>query len=69
MEILDAPPQGAQNVFKGIVAHRAYLGNFLYFFVNINEHMIRVQISHILKYAEGQEVYLFLNPEKCMILA
>jgi iron(III) transport system ATP-binding protein len=69
VEILEAPPKDSPNVFKGIVAHRAYLGNFLYFFVNINSQMIRVQISHILKYAEGQEVYLFLNPEKCMILA
>ena len=69
VEISDAPRPDVPNVFKGIVAHRAYLGNFLYYFVNINDHMIRVQISHILKYAEGQEVYLFLNPEKCMILA
>ena len=69
VEISDAPRPGAGNVFKGTVAHRAYLGNFLYFFVSIGDQMIRVQVSHILKYAEGQEVYLFLNPEKCMVLA
>ncbi|MEW6267201.1 MAG: ABC transporter ATP-binding protein [Thermodesulfobacteriota bacterium] len=69
VEISDTPRQDARNVFKGTVEHRAYLGNFLYFFVNISDQTIRVQVSHILKYAEGQEVYLFLNPEKCMILA
>ena len=68
VEISDAPRPGAPNVFKGVVEHRAYLGNFLYFFVKVKEQQLRVQVSHILKYEEGQEVYVILNPEKCMIL-
>jgi hypothetical protein len=44
------------------------LGNFLYFFVNVNGTMIRVQVPHHLPQEEGGEIYLFLNPEKCMIL-
>lgn len=68
VEIHDSPPQNSQNVFKGEIAHRAYLGNFLYLFVNINDHMIRVQAPHHLQHKEGQEVYLFINPEKCVIL-
>jgi ABC-type Fe3+/spermidine/putrescine transport system ATPase subunit len=69
VKILDAPPQaGEDNIIKGAIAHRAYLGNFLYFFVNANGTMIRVQVSHNVPLEEGQEVYLSLDPRKCMIL-
>jgi len=44
------------------------LGNLLYFFVNIDGTMIRVQVPHHVPQEEGQELYLFLNPQKCMIL-
>ena len=68
VEVFTEPPQTSENVFKGTIAHKAYLGNFLYFFVNINDTMIRVQVTHHLPQEEGQELYLFLNPQKCMIL-
>ena len=69
VEVYTEPPPGRQNLFKGTIAHRAYLGNFLYLFVNINDTMIRVQVAHHLPQKEGQELYLFLNPQKCMILS
>jgi hypothetical protein len=56
-------------VFKGTIAHKAYLGNFLFFFVSVNDTMIRVQVPHHLPQEEGQELYLYLNPEKCMLLS
>jgi len=68
VQILSNPPQETENLFKGTIAHRAYLGNFMFFFVNINGTMIRVQVPHHLPHEEGDEVYLFLNPQKCMIL-
>ena len=68
VEVFAEPPQDRENLFKGTVAHKAYLGNFLYFFVSINEMMIRVQVPHHLSQEEGQELYMFLNPKKCMIL-
>ena len=68
VEVFAQPPQSKENVFKGTIAHKAYLGNFLFLFVNINSTMIRVQVSHHLPQEEGQEVYLSLNPQKCMIL-
>jgi hypothetical protein len=34
----------------------------------VNGAMIRVQAPHNLPREEGDEIYLFLNPEKCMIL-
>jgi iron(III) transport system ATP-binding protein len=68
VEVFAEPPQGKENLFKGTIAHKAYLGNFLYFFVSVNGTMIRVQVPHHLPQEEGQELYLFLNPEKCMIL-
>ena len=68
VEVFVEPPQGKENLFKGTIAHKAYLGNFLYFFVSVNGTMIRVQAPHNLPREEGDEIYLFLNPEKCMIL-
>ena len=68
VEVFPEPPQDKENLFKGTIAHKAYLGNFLYFFVNVNGTMIRVQVPHHLPQEEGQELYLFLNPDKCMIL-
>jgi iron(III) transport system ATP-binding protein len=68
VEIFTKPPQGRENVFKGTIAHKAYLGNFLYLFVSINGTMIRVQISQYVPQEEGQEIFVSLNPQKCMIL-
>ena len=62
------PPQATENVFKGKIVHKAYLGNFLFFFVSVNDTMIRVQAPHDLAQNEGQEIFLYLNPHKCMIL-
>jgi len=61
-------PQDSQNVFNGIIENKAYLGNFLYLFVRVKDTKVRVQISQYLPQEEGQEVYLFLDPEKCMLL-
>ena len=68
VEVFAEPPQARENLFKGTIAHKAYLGNLLYFFVNIDGTMIRVQVPHHVPQEEGQELYLFLNPQKCMIL-
>ena len=69
MEVFTESSQDTENLFKGTIAHKAYLGNFLYLFVNVNDTMIRVQVPHHLPQEEGQEIYLFLNPQKCMILS
>jgi ABC-type Fe3+/spermidine/putrescine transport system ATPase subunit len=68
VEISMTPPQDKENSFQGSIAHRAYLGNFLYFFVSVNGTMIRVQVPHYVPQEEGQEIFLSLNPQKCMIL-
>lgn len=57
-----------ENQFKGTIAHKAYLGNFLYFFVNVDGSEIRVQVPHYLPHEEGEEILLYFKPEKCMIL-
>ena len=69
VEVFTEPPQALENLFQGTIAHRAYLGNFLYFFVSVNETMIRVQVPHHLPHEEGQELYLYLNPQKCVLLS
>jgi iron(III) transport system ATP-binding protein len=63
------PPREMKNLFKGTIAHKAYLGNFLFFFVHVDSTMIRVQVTHHLPQEEGEDLYLYLNPEKCMILS
>jgi iron(III) transport system ATP-binding protein len=68
VEIFSEPPQTEKNLFEGTIVHKAYLGNFLYFFVSVKETMIRVQVPHYVPQEEGQELYLYLNPQKCMIL-
>ena len=69
VEVFSEPPQITENLFKGTIVHKAYLGNFLFFFVSVNDTMIRVQVPHHLPQEEGQELYLFLDPQKCMILS
>ena len=68
VQIFTESPQARENLFKGSIVHKAYLGNFLYFFVNVNDTMIRVQVPHHMPQEEGQELYLYLNPKKCMVL-
>ena len=68
VEVFMEPTQGKENLYKGTIVHKAYLGNFLNLFVNVNGTMIRVQVPYHVPQEEGQELYLFLNPQKCMIL-
>ncbi|MBW1997393.1 MAG: ABC transporter ATP-binding protein [Deltaproteobacteria bacterium] len=68
VEVFSKPPQARENVFRGTIVHKAYLGSFLSFFIRVNGTMIRVQVPQHLPHEEGQELYLFLNPERCMIL-
>jgi len=68
IEVFTELPGDRDNLFKGTIMHRAYLGNFLYFFVNIDSTMIRVQASYDMIQKEGEELFLFLNPEKCIVL-
>jgi iron(III) transport system ATP-binding protein len=69
VEVFAEPPQATENVFKGKIVHKAYLGNFLFFFVSVNDTMIRVQVPHHLPQEEGQELHLFLDPQKCVVLS
>ena len=68
VEVLIEPDPARENLLKGTIVHKAYLGNFLYFFVSVNGTMIRVQVAYHLPQEEGQEVFLSLNPQKCVIL-
>ena len=68
VEVFTERPDAMENVFKGSIVHKAYLGNFLFYFVSVNDTMVRVQAPHNLPQEEGQELYIFLNPKKCVIL-
>jgi len=68
VEVFAEPQPDMENLFSGVIANRAYLGNFLYLFINVNGTTIQAQVPHHLPQGEGQDVYLYLDPEKCMIL-
>ena len=68
VEVFDSPPPDKENLFKGVISHKAFLGNFLYFFVRMNGTMIQAQVPNDLTQDEGQEIHLYLDPERCMIL-
>jgi iron(III) transport system ATP-binding protein len=68
VQVITEPAEEKENLFKGTLAHKAYLGNFLYLFVKVNDTMVRVQATHLLPQKEGQELYLWLNPQKTVIL-
>ncbi|MBN1829416.1 MAG: ABC transporter ATP-binding protein [Deltaproteobacteria bacterium] len=64
----ERPEEKSENLIKGTIAHKAYLGNFLFFFVTVNGHTIRVQVAHYIPLEEGADIYISLNPQKCMVL-
>lgn len=68
IEVFQEMPRTKENTFKGTIMHRAYLGNFLYLFINVDSTLIRAQASYNVTAKEGEEIYLFLSPEKCLIL-
>lgn len=68
IEVYEGPDKNRVNLYKGVIQHRAYLGNFLYLFVNIDGTMIRVQTPYYITQKEGEELFLFLNPDKCIAL-
>lgn len=68
IEVFAKSPGERENLFKGTITHRAYLGNFLNFFVNVDSTLIRIQAPYDMRQKEGEELYLFLNPEKCIAL-
>lgn len=68
IEIVTQGASAEENVVHGRIEHRAYLGNFLYFFVNVNSTTIRVQTPYDVKQKEGEELLLYLAPEKCVAL-
>jgi ABC-type Fe3+/spermidine/putrescine transport system ATPase subunit len=68
IEVFESDPGPKDNLVYGSIEHRAYLGNFLYFFVNVGEATIRVQAPHHLHMAEGEMLHLVLNPQKSLLL-
>lgn len=68
VEVFAEAPVGKENLFRGTISHKAYLGNFLYLFVHVKETRLRVQVQHYVPQEEGQEIYVAFNPQKCNLL-
>jgi iron(III) transport system ATP-binding protein len=67
--IMAADAATKENMFKGSITNRAYLGNLLFFFIDLKGVTIRAQASHLLPFQEGDEINLFLDPQKCIVLS
>ncbi|MCX8117470.1 MAG: ABC transporter ATP-binding protein [Desulfobacterota bacterium] len=68
IELYDRPPEKEENLLKGRIVHRAYLGNILNYFVQVDHTLIRVQAPYDRRHEEGESLFLYLNPEKCLAL-
>lgn len=68
IKIFEAQPPVGENVFKGLIEHKIFLGNLLYFFVRVGDISLRVQVLSAPSKAEGEEVFVYLDPDLCMIL-
>ena len=68
VEVFADDPGTKDNLVRGTIEHRAYLGNFLYFFVKVGDALIRVQVSHQLPMEEGERIFLVFNPQKSILL-
>jgi len=69
VEIFSEPPQTRENFFKGIVVHMGYLGSFLFSSISLDNTMVWLHMFHHMLDEKGDEIHLFLNPEKCMVLS
>lgn len=58
----------SHNVIRGVIKHRAYLGNIQYYWISVDGLELRVQTSPELSLKEGDYVWLYLSPEKCTAL-
>ncbi|MBW1954631.1 MAG: ABC transporter ATP-binding protein [Deltaproteobacteria bacterium] len=68
VEVRPEPTGVSENLFKGTIAHKAYLGNIMVLFVDMGDTEVRVQAPYHVAQEEGDSVFLYLNPEKCVIL-
>lgn len=68
IEVLSSPVGSRPNVYAGTIMERAYLGHLLYVFVAVGRAQLRVQCHPRTSLQEGQEVHIYLAPERCVVL-
>lgn len=58
-----------KNILKAKVVTKTFVGNYIDYRVAVKEEVIRVQdFNTDISYAEGEEIYLCINPDKVTIL-
>jgi len=61
-------PPSKVNVHKGRVMLSSYVGNFMNYRIEVGEKRIRIQDVSYPPYRMGEEVYIHVNPERCILL-
>ncbi|HEX7403479.1 MAG TPA: TOBE domain-containing protein, partial [Usitatibacter sp.] len=68
VELSEARPQRAGNVWQGIVDQKVFLGEVLDFQVKLGERMLLSRQHPSLRTPIGNPIFVQLDPEKCVAL-
>jgi iron(III) transport system ATP-binding protein len=68
IEIADAAPPGASNVFAGTISQVAFSGRLVEYVVRVGETSVRVQSTSGRLWPVGAAVHLHLPPERCVVV-
>jgi iron(III) transport system ATP-binding protein len=63
------PPDSPVNVWTGRVVSTTFLGDFVDCRIACGETMVRARVTPFIPVEDGAEVYLYVPPERCSIIA
>jgi iron(III) transport system ATP-binding protein len=71
VELSEAPPAAADgdNVCKGIVGARDFLGDYLDFHVKVGDVVLQAKAHPSLRTPTGDQIYLRMKVDKCVAIA
>ncbi len=71
VELSEAPPEAAagENVCKGIVAAKDFLGDYLDFHVRVGDVVVQAKAHPSLRTPTGDPIHLRMKAEKCIAIA
>jgi iron(III) transport system ATP-binding protein len=71
VELSEAPPEAAagENICKGIVAAKDFLGDYLDFHVRVGDVVVQAKAHPSLRTPTGDPIHLRMKAEKCIAIA
>ena len=62
-------PVAAENVLRGVISDGAFLGSLVDYRVDVGGVALRVQTPRAQAYTAGEDVYLWIDPHRCVAVA